>query len=359
MSGRTSPSVPREYRRQVPVAGPMKYAIACLVLAAAAGARPASPHDLRERDVRFAGGGVELAGTLVLPTDEGPHPALAVTHGAEPASRRNAGYRRLAQRFAEQGVAVLIYDKRGVGDSEGEYVEGPDLRQPCLDLVGAVNFLRAQPEVDAERIGVWGASQGGWVAPMAASLTDAIAFVVIVSGPGVSPLEQNLWDKGNQLRARGVSDADVERATAFRRAFWTYLVDGEGLARVRELHAGIRDEPWFTEDAFPIPVAERAGLLRHPRLRHFAAHYAYDPRITLERVRCPLLAIFGASDTVVPVQESLARMRAAFAVAGNEDVTYQVHDGADHGIRVLRDGARVPAEGYHDRMVDWVCQQVF
>ncbi|MFT7480932.1 MAG: hypothetical protein ACI80N_004249, partial [Gammaproteobacteria bacterium] len=228
----------------------------------AAGIRP--PQELAQEDFQFVGGGITLAGNLTLPEGEGPHPVILLTHGSEPGSRR--GYGMFVDLFARQGIAVMRYDKRGVGNSEGTYIEAPDLRIPCADLLGAVSYLRAHASIDAERIGVFGASQGGWVAPMAASMSEHIRFVVVQSAPGVSPLEQNLFDKGNQLRRTGLSEPDLERAGAYRRAYWTYLITGAGFEAAQELHTAIASEPWFTRDNFAFPFQRREEFLRYPIL---------------------------------------------------------------------------------------------
>jgi len=314
-----------------------------------------------EEDVRFHGGGVTLAGTLLLPPGAGPHPALAFTHGSEPANRNHPSYRASVRPFVDAGIAVLIYDKRGVGDSEGTYVEAPDLRQPCADLLGAIAFLREHARIDRGSLGVWGASQGGWVAPMAASLSDDIRYVCVVAAPGVSPLEQNLYDKALRLRARGIDEEAVARATAYRRAFWSYLVTGEGLDEARARHAEIATEPWFTRDDFPVPFLPREELLASERMRHFAVHNGYEPRLTLERVRVPTLVILGEADRVVPVEASVAAFRSAFAASGHADeLTVKLFPDAGHDLRVpAADGARERAPGYLDFMVDWVARRAF
>ncbi len=309
-----------------------------------------------EEEVRFLGAGSSLAGTLVLPDGDGPHPVIILTHGSEPGTRH--GYGRYVAPFVEQGLAVFRYDKRGVGDSEGEYVEAPDLRVPCADLLGAVAFLREHPSIAPDHIGVFGASQGGWVAPMAASMSEHIRFVAVQSAPGVSPLEQNLFDKGNRLAADGVEPAEVARATAYRRAYWTYLITGEGFDQAQRLHDAIADQPWFTDDRFPFPFGPREGLLRHPRMRSWAIHNAYEPRLTLERVRVPILTVFGGADRIVPVEASIAAFRAAFEVAGNEHWTLSVFEGADHGIRVdTAGGGREPAPDFLESLAGWAAEQ--
>lgn len=102
-------------------------------------------------------------------------------------------------------------------------------------------------------------------------------------------------------------------------------------------------------------MMERERLLAHPRMIHYVAHSSYDPVPALERLRVPMLAVFGGADTVVPVEASVKAMRAAFERAGNAEFTYRIFPEADHGIRVkAADGSRVPAPGLTEFVVDWV-----
>ena len=322
--------------------------------------RAAPDHrEAREGVVEFESGELTLVADLFLPAGQGPHPAVIMTHGAEKASRKSFGYRRFAELFTRTGLAVLLFDKRGVGDSEGVYVEAPDLDVPASDVLAAFRYLRSRDEVDAERIGVFGVSQGGWVGPLAASKSDGLAFVIAVSGPGVSPLEQNLFDKGNQLRARGLPDQVVDAVTEMRRLHWTYLTHGTGLEEARAMWETIREEPWFSEIEWPIPMGDRESLLAHPRLRSFAAHNAYEPRPVLERLDVPFLAVFGEADTIVPVEASVEVMRSALEKAGNTDATLRVFPEADHGIRVRTpDGGFALAPGYMELLEGWLRERL-
>ena len=117
------------------------------------------------------------------------------------------------------GVAALAYDKRGVGESTGDFraVSFTDL---ATDGLAGVAWLKARGDINPKQIGVWGLSQGGWLGPLAASKSRDIAFVMAVSGPGVSPAEQMVFYYANELRARGMSDQDVDAASETRRKVW-------------------------------------------------------------------------------------------------------------------------------------------
>lgn len=176
-----------------------------------------------EEAVHFASGKITLAGTLVLPAGSGQHPAVVLFHGSGPQERDIF----TARWFAEQGIAALAYDKRGVGESTGDFRAVPFM-ELCDDGLAAIEFLKSQKEIDAKHIGVWGLSQGGWLGPLAASRSADVSFVIAVSGPGVSPGEQMIVYYANELRSQGVEETDVREASALRRDVWNYLSNSAG-----------------------------------------------------------------------------------------------------------------------------------
>jgi len=137
--------------------------------------------------------GITLTGLLTLPDTPGPHPAIVVLHGSEPGTRADFGRQQLSTFFASQGLAVLTYDKRGVGDSEGVYVERAsesNLTTLAQDALAGVAYMQGRSEVDASRVGLIGSSQAGWIIPIAAQQSKDVAFFIILSGPVVSVGEE-------------------------------------------------------------------------------------------------------------------------------------------------------------------------
>ena len=157
-------------------------AIACTQRGTTPAERLSEKYGVREEAVRFASGKVNLAGTLVLPEGPGAHPAVVLFHGSGAQTRNLFA----ARWFASQGLAALAYDKRGVGESTGDFRAIPFM-ELCDDGLAALRSLKSRKEIDAKQIGVWGLSQGGWLGPLAASRSAEVAFVIAVSGPGVSP----------------------------------------------------------------------------------------------------------------------------------------------------------------------------
>src|SRR5262249_41731106 len=138
----------------------------------------------------------------------------------------------------------LAYDKRGVGESTGDFKAVPfmDLAD---DGLAALAYLKSRKEIDTKRIGVWGLSQGGWLGPLAASRSSDVAFVIAVSGPGVSPGEQMIVYYANELRDEGVPEADVREASTVRRDIWSYMSNGEGYEKAKSELEQSRTKRWF------------------------------------------------------------------------------------------------------------------
>jgi pimeloyl-ACP methyl ester carboxylesterase len=278
-----------------------------------------------------------------LPECAGPVPAVVLLHGSERGSRDGAPARRLRERLVPRGIAVLSFDKRGVGGSGGRYREMPDLHQAAGDGLAAVAYLITRREIDSTRIGVLGSSQGGWVGPLMAARSSRVAFVVSVSGPGVTPREQNRHHDAARLLEAGLDSGAVRDVDALRDVLVDYW---EGRRTADEAGARWRDaraQPWFSAVVDEDPLFSRIGRLPEPPTptqmpaEYFALlrHSRYDPVPTAERVRVPVLHVYGAADRHVPVEPSIQRLRPAYERAGNRDVSFVVIPHAGHGLQAV------------------------
>lgn len=267
-----------------------------------------------EEEIRFESGDVTLRGTVLVP--DGPSspraprkPAVALVHGAGPHTREDQ--RAEAEAFAREGVVALVYDKRTEGYSQFERSYG----LLADDALAAVRALRARPEVDPDAVGLWGLSEGGWVAPIAASRPEgreAVAFVVLVGASGVPPARQHSWNLENELRRQGVSGSMVGAVS----------------------RTGVR-------------LLVGAGLFAEAR---------HDPVGPLERTRQPVLGLWGEKDRVQPPAQSARIVREALERGGNEDHAVRVFPDAEHGLRSSPDGFVVGerlAPGYPQTVASW------
>jgi uncharacterized protein len=313
---------------------------------------------VRTEAVRFQSGDVTLAGTLFIPDERGRHPAIVLFHGSGPEPRNPS----VADWFARQGVIALTYDKRGVGESTGDF-RAVSFTELSDDGLAAIQLLRARPDVDAERIGVWDLSQGGWLGPLAASRSKDVKFVIAVSGPGVSPAEQMVFYYASQLRRDGLAEADIAEASALRRIVWTYLSTGEGYEETKAALERSASRPWLANLA-----AQQDGLFRRSAsdILHdaalrariwFRAEANYDPRIALRKLSVPALFVFGDADELVPVSQSISIIESTLRESGHQRAVIKVLPGADHVIRVVQsDGRRSYAPGYLETIEDWLAR---
>jgi pimeloyl-ACP methyl ester carboxylesterase len=327
----------------------------------------------REETVRFGSEGATLVGTLALPpAARHPVPAVVLLHGSERGRRDSPLFRLLRERLCALGLAVLSYDRRGVGESGGEYVETPDLRVPARDALSALRFLAQRSEVDRARIGLLGISQGGWVAPLAATLAPGVAFVVALSEPGVSPLAQSSCQRAAELIEQGLATAAADSATALRTLLCRYWHGDASRAAAESAWADARGSAWLGRAAATDELFSRIGHLpavpppaRMPQdfIRALDEHFFYDPIPVAETLRVPVLHLFGAADRHLPVAESVEAFRSAYRRSGNRDATVRVIPGAGHALQRVSGAAEClrcppapwePAAGWPDTLAAWL-----
>jgi uncharacterized protein len=349
---------------------------AILVLAGCAHSSPTSSEKRESRQeqeeaVHFANGDVALAGTLVLPDASAQrHPAVILFHGSGPQTRDLF----TARWFAKRGIAALAYDKRGVGESTGNFRAVP-LMELCGDGLAALQYLKSRKDIDPKRIGVWGLSQGGWLGPLAASRSADVAFVIAVSGPAVSPGEQMIFYYAMELRAQGVPESDVQEASTLRRNVWNYLFTGKGYDQAKKDLSQARTKRWYNgvrlqqDDLFG--RLDMPSELSKPNLVRFKREMTYDPIPALQALRVPALFLFGDEDRLVNVDESVPIIRRVLTQSGHRDFTIRIFHHVDHGMHLTTNGNPDPANGnvapavgdvapeYLSTMQSWVSSHLY
>jgi dienelactone hydrolase len=235
---------------------------------------------MRFEEVTFENGEDRLAATLVMPESEGPHPAVAIVEGSGTGVRNDPYFLALADLFGRIGFATFVWDKPGCGDSTGNWLK-QDFEDRAKEAIAAVRYLRERPDIRAEAAGLWGISQGGWISPLAASMSPDIAFVIAVSGPAVSPAEQELYRVEHELRADGFPPDDVERAVQFYTAALSMLRDGRSFDEIMSaLDAeGLKNTPWMPYVAALDP--QQAG------------HHGLRPQVRVAKSDVPLPGDLG------------------------------------------------------------------
>jgi pimeloyl-ACP methyl ester carboxylesterase len=280
--------------------------------------------------------GISLAASY---SPGGGSTAIVGVHGAGEGTRESPSLRHLHEVLPPAGIGVVTFDRRGEGESTGDATRG----RFELQVEDALAVLDA---VDAERVGLWGISQGGWVAPLAAAASDDVAFLVLVASTGVTPAEQMMYAVEKQLRLAGYGDDVVARALDLRRRFddWIHTRapdPDEQLAA--DLYAGL-DEEWWGQVWLP-PM-----LLDEESVRLWIEEMDFDPRPVFAQVRVPTLSFYGAADSWSPVEQSVEAWRAA----RGDDVEIVVIPEAEHDL-TLPDGRFAPA--YDEKLVSWLSRR--
>lgn len=253
-----------------------------------------------------AADGVGLAGSLWLPSGDGPHPVAVVAHGAQAGTRTHFLHRHLRRLLVPAGIGVVAYDRRGEGESGGE----PDAPYLLLasDLAAVVGEVRARPDVAG--VGVWAFSQGCWIAAVAAAAPTDFAFLVLVSACGVGPRRQMEWAMRTNLTRLGYHDDDVAALVAARRRIAAHLSATGELGQAVAAADAARSLPGY-EDAF-LPHPSEIGIADRENL-------AFEPEPYMARLTAPALLFFGESDRWVPVDDSIERWTRALTLDHNPD----------------------------------------
>ena len=230
---------------------------------------------------------LRLAGMLFVPEGDGPFPAVVFVHGSAPSFRGNRIILTETKYLLDNGVMVLVPDKRGADGSEGDW-ETASFEALGMDAVAAVDYLLARDDLPISRVGIIGASQGGHISPLIASQSDEIDFIVDLSGTSLPLREQLLFEEQQNLRQIG---------------FLPLVAD--------------------------VLAYPSAWSIREVRQKTFwQAIGDFDPLPYWEELDVPALAIFGLEDTNVPALESEARLQ----TLNKSNITVKVYEGSGHNL---------------------------
>jgi len=297
-----------------------------LLLTSCAAPATSSPFGPVE-ELTFQSGEFKVVGDLRLPSGSGPFPVVLFVHGDGPVDRIGLmTYLPIMERMLQAGFATFAWDKPGTGESTGELSE-PNLRhQRAQILLDAIELLKTRPDIDPTRIGVWGASQAGYVIPIALTQTNDIAFVICVSCPGESGDDQMSF----QVTAFGLceSGSDVDSAQKDRlwseldqnRSYQTYnqyLAYRESIAALAALvPVSLEYWPVIPEETWQANPIEEEDL--------------WNPVSAVRQVNIPVLAIFGDKDTIMDSLQAAFAYREALDEAGNPKSQVEIFTNADH-----------------------------
>jgi len=291
---------------------------------------PVKPYPYREEEIAFPNGkaGISLAGTITTPTGPGPFPAAVLINGSGPLNRDEtvAGHRPflvLADHLTRKGIAVLRFDKRGIGKSTGDYAHATT-EDFASDAEAAIAYLKTRKDIDLNKIGLIGHSEGGLIAPLIATRSKDVAWLVLLAGPGLRGEDTLLLQSEVLLRMSGASDGEVQRTLDFDKQSYALVRQESDPAKLATKLKDLVETNNMSVSAPPAALQTQIQMLVSPWFRYFLD---YDPVPALQKTNCPVLALSGEKDLQVPPKENLSKIQKALQDGGNTDFhTAELHD---------------------------------
>ncbi|PYT58067.1 MAG: alpha/beta hydrolase [Acidobacteria bacterium] len=294
---------------------------------------PVKPYPYREEELAFPNdqAKISLAGTLTLPSGQGPFPAAILIGGSGPHDRDEtiAGHRPflvLADHLTRKGVAVLRCDKRGIGKSTGTYYQATS-EDFASDVQAALSYLKSRKEVDPKRIGLIGHSEGGLVAPMVAARSKDVAWIILLAAPGLKGEDTLLLQSQLILRTAGVNDEQIAKTREFNKQVYALVRQEGDPAKLQTKLNQLVESSGMGAALLPADLQSQVRLMTSPWFRFFLD---YDPVPVLQKTLCPVLALNGEKDLQIASKQNLEQIRKAFQQGGNTDFQTTELAGLNH-----------------------------
>ncbi|MDR3623510.1 MAG: alpha/beta fold hydrolase [Chlamydiales bacterium] len=292
--------------------------------------RPQEPkstisYDVEEVKYSNVTANVTLAGTLTLPRSEKPSPAILLIAGSGPIDRDETVFGHkpflvLADHLTKQGFVVLRVDKRGIGESTGNYGVATS-EDFASDALAGVEYLKTRKEVDAEQIGLIGHSEGGLIAPIVAVKSSDVAFIVLMAGPCVTG-EAIVYEQEALIsRAMGVTEEQLSHQLAFQQQVFSVIKNESDLEKAEKLLREIvakqlvnlpKEEQQASADAIE-------AQMKRCNSRWFRYYLTYDPITSLKHLKIPILVINGELDSQVSPKQNLPVIAKILEGTGNRN----------------------------------------
>lgn len=312
---------------------------------------PKMPYPYYAEEVTFtnAKANISLAGTLTLPTKEGVFPAVILISGSGPQNRDEEllGHKPflvISDYLTRNGIAVLRFDDRGVGQSKGVFKTATSADN-ASDVEAAISYLKSRKEI--KQIGLMGHSEGGLIAPMVVANNKNVAFIVMLAGTGIRGDKLLLLQEELIARVNGTTEKDFQTTKKVNTKVFELIVVSENdeqlksemtkylLQSIKENPGADKPKDMKDEDFVAIQIKQ----INTPWMKFFMK---YDPASNLALVKCPVLAVNGEKDLQVPAQENLSAIENILKKSGNKDVTTKMYSNLNHLFQESKTGS--PAE---------------
>jgi pimeloyl-ACP methyl ester carboxylesterase len=309
---------------------------------------PVKPYPYYTEEISFNNpiSKIKLAGTLSIPHENGIYPAVILITGSGPQNRDEelAGHKPflvISDYLTRHGIAVLRFDDRGVGKSEGNF-KLATTADFATDVESALEYLKTRKEIDKNNIGLVGHSEGAIVAAMTAAKLQSVSFIVLLAGPGMRGDQLLLLQQHALARAAGLPDSTIERSKEVSSTIFNMIIHSKN---EEKLSAGLADylQKAIEKNLFSLPqgvtreqfIQLQVAQLTSPWMKYFLS---YDPGTALKKIKCPVLALNGEKDLQVPAKENLAAINEILKKNGNKHSTVKELEGLNHLFQHCKTG---------------------
>jgi len=317
---------------------------------------PKAPYTYREIEVSYQNplGEHTLSGTLTLPQSSGPFPVALFITGSGPHDRDenifgHKPFLVLADYLTQKGIACLRVDDRGVGKSTGKF-ENATTEDFSSDVLAGIDFLKTQSEINSQQIGLIGHSEGGLIAPMVASRSNDVAFIVMLAGPGVTGEEVLIKQAELILQAAGASKDKISYDKIMRAKSFEIIREESNPQiaeqRLRETITKLKSELPQSLGMAPSDIAEMdfteaqiESAIRNMNSAWFRFFLSYDPRTVLKKLKIPVLVLNGECDLQVSPKQNLPELEKALKVSETQDYTLIEFPKLNHLFQTCQTGS--------------------
>jgi pimeloyl-ACP methyl ester carboxylesterase len=334
----------------------------------------------KQEEVTFMNGDIKLAGTLTIPYEKGKHPAIVMITGSGPQNRDEEllgfkPFQIIADYMTRHGIAVLRYDDRGVGSSTGKSVDQYTTADFASDVTEAVKYLKTRSDINPGQIGLMGHSEGGIIAPMVASKSKDVAFIVLMAGTGVKGIDILQEQTKKIILASGGTENDVKENSILLDLIYSAIQNDTGWSKVtgqikksmlesydrmtEEEKKNIKDKDEYINNMAEVQL----NRCKSPWMKYFID---YDPVYALGKVKCPVLLLFGDLDLQVPPSQNRKPMEEALKKGVCPEFETVVFPKANHLFETAITGApeeysTLPKEftnGFLSSVSKWILKRV-
>lgn len=311
---------------------------------------PKEPFPYKSEEVKFENkiDSVTLAGTLTMPENGSNFPAVVMITGSGGEDRNEEifGHKPflvIADFLTKNGIAVLRFDDRGIGESTGNQSTGTS-EDFVRDVLAGVDYLKSRKEINHSKIGLIGHSEGGMIAPMAAVKSQDVNFIILMAGTGIAGDSILILQSELIQRAEGMPEEEIQKSLKVQSEIYSMVVENKDDAILEKL---LRDK--FNSEYSLMSEEDKNKLgdpevylnmqiktLTSPWFKYFIR---YNPQQTLEKVKCPVLAINGGTDLQVPPEQNLSAIESALKKGGNTNYEIKLLPGLNHLFQTSATGA--------------------